>query len=149
MFVSRSPPRAATIRHHTANVRILVRATKTGGTMGMVETINAPGTGPAYHRHSREDETFYIVSGPAEIRIGDETFVCKAGDHIFGPRNVFHTFRNVGETPLTVILVYTPGGFEQSFLDVVNMLENGKDQNDVKRMLSDRYGMKRWQSCSQ
>jgi hypothetical protein len=68
-----------------------------------------------------------------------------AGDHIFGPRGVFHTFRAVGATPLTVILVYTPGGFEQSFLDVTAMLKDGKDQIEVGHMLSKRYGVIRGQ----
>jgi mannose-6-phosphate isomerase-like protein (cupin superfamily) len=111
--------------------------------MSMVETSIAPGAGPTYHCHSREDETFYVVSGTAEIRLQGEIFTCTAGDRIVGPRNVFHTFRNVGETELKLIAIYTPGGFEQSFIDATAMLQDGKDQSEVGRMLFERYGLTR------
>ena len=113
--------------------------------MSMVEALVKPGTGPTYHSHAREDETFYVVSGTAEVWIDREIFRREAGDRVFGPRNVFHTYRNVGNTDLKMILVYTPGGFEQSFLDREAMLEAGKDQSEVGRMVSERYGVTRGQ----
>jgi hypothetical protein len=44
-----------------------------------------------------------------------------------------------------MILVYTPGGFEQSFLDREVMLAAGKDQSEVGSMMSERYGLTRGQ----
>lgn len=126
-----------------AAVTILVSAEDSGGAMSMIETLSPPGSGPTYHSHSREDETFYVVSGTAEILLETRSFQCKAGDHIFGPRNIFHTYRNVGEDPLKLVIVYCPGGFEQSFLDSEEMLQAGKNQEDVGRMLSERYGLTR------
>jgi mannose-6-phosphate isomerase-like protein (cupin superfamily) len=124
-------------------ITILVSASDSGGSIGMIETLSPPGSGPTYHRHSREDETFYVVSGTAEIRLEDEVFICNPGDHIFGPRGVSHTYRNVGRDLLKLVIVYSPGGFEQSFLDSEEMLLAGKSQDDVLRMLSDRYGLTR------
>jgi glyoxylate utilization-related uncharacterized protein len=66
--------------------------------MTMMEALVKPGSGPTYHSHAREDETFYVVSGTAEVWIDREIFRCEAGDRVFGPRNVFHTYRNVGDT---------------------------------------------------
>lgn len=111
--------------------------------MSMIETLSPSGSGPTYHSHSREDETFYVVSGTAEIRLENQVFRCKAGDHIFGPRNIFHTYRNVGQDLLKLVIVYSPGGFEQSFLDGEEMIQAGKNQEDVGRMLSERYGLTR------
>jgi quercetin dioxygenase-like cupin family protein len=124
-------------------ITILVSAEESGGSMSMIETLSPPGSGPTYHSHSREDETFYVVSGTAEIQLENQVFQCNAGDHIFGPRNIFHTYRNVGQDLLKLVIVYSPGGFEQSFLDSEEMLQAGKDQNDVGRMLSERYGLAR------
>jgi mannose-6-phosphate isomerase-like protein (cupin superfamily) len=42
--------------------------------MSMVETLVKPGSGPTYHSHAREDETFYVVSGTAEVWIDREIF---------------------------------------------------------------------------
>ena len=109
----------------------------------MVEALIRPGLGPTYHSHSKEDETFYVVSGTAEIQLENEIFLCRAGDRIFGPRHVFHTFRNVGDSDLKLVAVYSPGGFEQSFLDTDAMLKEGKGPSEVGRMLSDLYGLTR------
>jgi mannose-6-phosphate isomerase-like protein (cupin superfamily) len=100
---------------------------------------------PASWKSRCEDETFYVVSGTAEVWIDREIFRCEAGDRVFGPRDVFHTYRNVGSTDLKMILVYTPGGFEQSFLDREAMLEAGEDQNEVGRIMLERYGLTRGQ----
>lgn len=113
--------------------------------MSMIETHVAPGGGPTYHSHSREDETFYVVSGIAEVQLENEIFLCKAGDRVYGPRNIFHTYRNVGDTDLKMIIVYTPAGFEQSFVDAAAMVQEGKDQSEIGRMLLERYGLRREQ----
>ncbi|MEO9191585.1 MAG: hypothetical protein ABI224_16510 [Acetobacteraceae bacterium] len=39
------------------------------------------------------------------------------------------------------MITYFPGGFEQSFLDTEQMLEEGKSQADVTQMLGERYGL--------
>jgi mannose-6-phosphate isomerase-like protein (cupin superfamily) len=124
-------------------ITILISAKESGGSMSMIETLSPPESGPTYHSHSREDETFYVVSGTAEIRRENRVFRCSVGDHIFGPRNIFHTYRNVEEDPLKLVIVYSSGGFEQSFLDSEEMLQAEKDQNDVAGMLSERYGLTR------
>ena len=102
----RSPTRPQSIGSTATgnSLRILISAEETGGTMSMVETLVKPGSGPTYHSHAREDETFYVVFGTAEVWIDREIFRCEAGDRVFGPRNVFHTYRNVGNTDLKMIL---------------------------------------------
>ena len=47
----------------------------TVGAYSFTEFIAAPGTGPVPHRHSREDESFYILEGQLEFRIGEEASV--------------------------------------------------------------------------
>src|SRR4051794_31732169 len=69
--------------------------------------------------------------------------LCPAGDRVFGPRNLFHTYRNVGTVELKLVIVYTPGGFEQSFINATAMLQDGKDQSDMRKMLFERYGLTR------
>ena len=44
-----------------------------------------------------------------------------------------------------MMLIYTPGGFEQSFLDREALLAAGKDQSDVGRMMLEKYGLTRGQ----
>ena len=89
--------------------------------------------------------SFSTISQLSFNRTGRENFRCEAGDRVFGPRHVFHTYRNAGDTDLKMILIYTPGGFEQSFMDREAMLEAGKDQSEVGRMMLERYGLTRGQ----
>jgi quercetin dioxygenase-like cupin family protein len=138
-----SRPPTQIVRTHAGDIKILVTSSESNGTMSMIDTTTHPGGGPTYHSHSREDEAFYVISGTAEIQIENTVYLCRAGDHAFGPRNVFHTYRNVGETELKMLLIYTPAGFEQSFVDAAAMLEEGKDQSEIGRMLLERYGLTR------
>ena len=82
---------------------------------------------------------------PLKSKLRTRNILCKAGDRIYGPRNIFHTYRNVGDTDLKMIIVYTPAGFEQSFVDQAAMLQEGKDQSEISRMLLERYGLTRRQ----
>jgi quercetin dioxygenase-like cupin family protein len=137
--MSLSPSQPQAVRTHAGGIRILITSDETDGAMSMIETDTAPGGGPTYHSHSREDETFYVVSGTAEVQIENEKVLCNAGDRVYGPRNIFH----VGDTPLKMIIVYTPAGFEQSFVDQAAMLQEGKDQSEISRMMLERYGLTR------
>ena len=53
-----------------------------------------------------------------------------------------HRYRNAGETDLTVLIVYSPGGFEQSFLDIDAMGEAGTDRQATGSVMR-RYGVTR------
>jgi quercetin dioxygenase-like cupin family protein len=43
---------------------------ESGGAIGVIETVFPPGDGVPFHKHSSEDETFYVVSGTGEFRPG-------------------------------------------------------------------------------
>jgi quercetin dioxygenase-like cupin family protein len=68
-LTERPPP--ALIRASGATITILVSAADSGGAIGVIETVFPPGDGVPFHMHSREDETFYVVSGidPLTVRL--------------------------------------------------------------------------------
>jgi len=87
--MSQSPTPPDEIRyHHAGGLKVLLWSAQSGGGMSMIETLIPPGGGPPWHKHSREDELFYVVSGVAEIRVADLVYLCEAGDRVFGPRNI-------------------------------------------------------------
>ncbi|TIV49520.1 MAG: cupin domain-containing protein, partial [Mesorhizobium sp.] len=58
--------------HHSVewlgtSYRILLHAEQTGSRIGVFESLVQPGYGPPRHIHSREDETFHILSGEVEF----------------------------------------------------------------------------------
>jgi quercetin dioxygenase-like cupin family protein len=84
----------------------------TGGSLGLVEASIPPGSGPPSHRHTREDEAIYLLSGSLECRADDEVVHATAGDFVFLPRGVVHSFRNTGVDAARALVIITPSGFE-------------------------------------
>ena len=59
-----------------------------------------------YHLHKFEDECVYILSGQAEVTIGDETHSVSSGDFIgYRANGLAHSMRNTGNVALTCIVV--------------------------------------------
>src|SRR5580698_3272018 len=94
----------------------LMRSTAetTNGAYGLMEHWSMPpGFASPYHLHHREDEAFYVLEG-------DMAFICDGkwqrggpGTFVFGPRELAHGFTVVGDTPARMLLLCSPGGFEQ------------------------------------
>jgi quercetin dioxygenase-like cupin family protein len=139
-LTDRPPP--ALVRASGATNTILISAADSGGAIGVIESVFPPGDGVPLHVHSREDETFYVVSGICEFRLGDATVVREPGSIIFAPRGVPHKFRNAGDTDLKCLIVCSPGGFEQYFLDVAALGEAKNDARQTGAVLQ-RYGITR------
>jgi mannose-1-phosphate guanylyltransferase len=57
-----------------------------------------------------EDEVYYVVSGSAKIRIGDDEHPVEAGDVVFVERDVEHSFFDIEEDLVTLIVFAPPYG---------------------------------------
>lgn len=95
--------------------RFLVTGAETGGAYFAMEAIVPPGGGPPPHIHRHEDETFYVVEGSCDIRLGDEIVTAGVGDFVNIPRGEVHNFHNAGDQPMRMILTFTPAGIERFF----------------------------------
>ena len=99
--------------------RFLVTSEETAGAYFAMEALVAPGGGPPPHIHTREDETFYVLDGVVEFRLGDELITEGPGDYVSVPRGVVHNFHNPSDQISRLILTFTPGGMEQFFLETL------------------------------
>ncbi len=95
--------------------RFLVTGEETGGAYFAMEAVVPPGGGPPPHIHRNEDETFYVVEGSCDIRLGDEWVTAGVGDFVNVPRGAVHCFHNAGNAPMRMILTFTPAGIERFF----------------------------------
>lgn len=123
-------------------------AESSGGALGLIEASIPPGSGPPPHRHSNEDESFYLLAGSLEITVEQDVVQAGAGDFVFLPRGLQHSFRNVGVDTARTLIMITPGGFERFFGDVGAPAQAGVQcpppgQADVARLLetAPRYGV--------
>ncbi len=61
--------------------------------------------------HNQEQEEVYILlEGEAEMCLGEERRILKAGQAVHIPSGIFHQITNVGSTPAKMIYCYGPAG---------------------------------------
>jgi mannose-6-phosphate isomerase-like protein (cupin superfamily) len=99
---------------------VTVKATgaETRGALTVVEFVNPPGFAPPLHRHLKEDELFFILSGAAAFRCDGEVFSAAPGDFVLLPARLPHTFIVGADEPLRTLQITTPSGFEQFAAEV-------------------------------
>lgn len=103
----------------------LITGEESGGAYFVMEAIVPPGGGPPPHLHSREEETFYLVEGEIEFRLGDDTVMAGPGDFVNIPRGTVHCFKNTGAGTARMVLTFTPAGMERFFEETLETAPNG------------------------
>jgi quercetin dioxygenase-like cupin family protein len=102
-----------------------VLSEETGGAYAILEQKIPAGHGPPLHVHHHETEIFYVLDGQFEITIGGRKVAATAGAIVVGPRDIPHTFRNVGSQDARLLLTVIPGRFANYFIEV-----DGVDDGD-------------------
>jgi quercetin dioxygenase-like cupin family protein len=95
---------------------IKATAADTGGQMAIIEITEPPGAEAQMHVHHREDEGFWLLEGSATFEIGDTTIEAKAGDYLFGPRDIPHRY-TVGPAGCRMLFIMIPGGIEEFIIE--------------------------------
>jgi mannose-6-phosphate isomerase-like protein (cupin superfamily) len=116
--VTLGPGEGQTIQVPGHPITYKARKEDTGGAYALLEAIVA-GDGPPQHIHQAEEEAFYILEGEVNVQIGERTIQGTAGSFILIPRGTLHTFWNAGSTPAKLLVIFSPAGFEQYFVEVV------------------------------
>ena len=128
---------------------LLATGKETNNSFFQFEAIVPEGGGPPPHVHSREDESFYIVSGSLEILLGDKAYQAKRGDFVYIPRGTIHRFKNVGRDAAVQLVTFVPAGMERFFQEVFPEVKDRNaapppvTENLIKRMneAAPKYGL--------
>ena len=83
----------------------------------MCEVWNAPQGGIPPHIDHRDDEAFFVLEGTYDCRLGDRDLTCGPGESFFAPRGTPHAFKNVGDTEARMLIVQSPGGVIEKYLE--------------------------------
>ena len=94
-----------------------VASEQTDGRLFQVLVRDRRGAAAPLHLHHDADETFYVVKGEMSFWVGDERFEAKAGDFVFGPKGVPHSFL-VQSDEVEFLITFAPGGMEGFFSEV-------------------------------
>ena len=98
----------------------ILRATgpTTNGAFGLIEQTMPPGFASPYHTHHGEDEAFYVLEGEMAFVCDGQWIMAGPGTYVFGPRNIPHGFKVLGDSPARMLLLCAPGGFEQFVVEL-------------------------------
>ena len=84
----------------------------------------APGDGPPLHRHPWMTWDV-VVEGRIRAIVGDDTFELGAGDLMFTPPDVPHTFMAIGDAEAQIVGINWPGGFHNLYADLAPLFKTG------------------------
>jgi quercetin dioxygenase-like cupin family protein len=104
----------------------LVLSEETNGAWSLVELREMPGYHTNLHRHNHTDEAFYVLDGVLTVNINGGISDYPAGSYVLIPRGTPHAQGNRGTVPARILLTMTPGGFERSFRDRVELFKTAK-----------------------
>jgi quercetin dioxygenase-like cupin family protein len=90
----------------------------TEGSYAIMENVSQPRQGPPLHRHTREDESFYVLEGEFVFEVDGERIPAGPGCSVYAPRGTAHTFQNAGNTPGRLLVVVQPAGLDNFFADL-------------------------------
>ncbi len=124
----------AELAYDAGTLRMLASSEETKGAWSLVELKEMPGYHTNLHRHNHTDEAFYVMEGVLTVKINNKTIDYPAGSYVLIPRGTPHAQGNRGKVPVRVLLTMTPGGFEQSFTDRVELFRTVKpDDPDFRK----------------
>lgn len=121
----------------------------TGGSFTLIEVLVPPQSGPPPHIHRREDEAFYVLEGEFEVYIDGQSLIAGPGSWVTLAKGSLHHFKNISSTPAKMLILATPAGLDQFFLEagrkaIDNSLDSGAvTPEDSEKLLAiaPKYGI--------
>jgi quercetin dioxygenase-like cupin family protein len=113
---------------------LIVKLGAKSGPMTVMLSITPPKVGPPLHRHSREDEAFFVIEGEYLFEADGKQTRGGPGSFVFLPRGTAHAFQNVGDTPAKMLIMAQPAGIED-FFGEIDRATRDKTEVDMKLLL--------------
>lgn len=112
-----------------------ISARDTNGLLSVFEYIGKEKAGPSLHAHLEQEEIFYVERGEYYFQLGVEFFELSAGDLIFLPRNIPHTWiQKTDEGQMHYLLL--PAGKMEEFFEGKN-----RPEPDAPKSARDEYSL--------
>lgn len=96
------------------DLKVSARDTSRG--VAMFDYVGVEPAGPSLHLHLAQDEVFYVVAGEFLFQVGEQKTLLHAGDTIFLPRRIPHTWVQRSGQGRVLYWVQPAGQLEDFFL---------------------------------
>ncbi|HEV2135204.1 MAG TPA: cupin domain-containing protein [Terracidiphilus sp.] len=112
-------------------------ANSTNGAFGLVEhPAIRPGFASPYHVHHREDEAFYVIDGEVAFVLDGKWKRVGPGAYAYGPREIPHGFKTVGDAAVRMLILCAPGGFENFIMELAEPLDGQVRVPDTQKLIA-------------
>lgn len=101
--------------------------------------VIAPNSSIPDHYHKWEDQTFHVLEGRLEAKIGDKVVTLEAGDSVHCPRGISHYMKNTGETSARLLSYIFPGHQAEDFMAETSR-QNNRGEVDLK-LIEEKFGV--------
>jgi mannose-6-phosphate isomerase-like protein (cupin superfamily) len=117
-------------------------AAQTDGRFSLMErTLPPGGKMPPAHRHTGNDEAYFVLYGVVEFRIGNDVFEGTDGTFVLVPAGETHTFGNTSSDPARLLVLHAPG-LDSYFADLEKLWSSPEPPDrEAELNLMRRHGM--------
>jgi quercetin 2,3-dioxygenase len=95
----------------------------TDGALSVFEYIGLGKVGPMMHIHFKQDEIFTVIEGQYRFVVDNQVHVLGAGQTIFLPRGLPHTWIQLSDRGRLIYMLQPAGKMEEFFLYMNNLKE--------------------------
>jgi mannose-6-phosphate isomerase-like protein (cupin superfamily) len=131
-------------RHEARGSEMWFKATAatTSGRFSLMErTLPPGGRMPPAHRHTGNEEAYFVLDGTVEFRIADEVFDGTSGTFVLVPSGEAHTFGNTSAAPARLLVLHAPA-LDEYFADLEQLWSAPQPPDrEAELALMRRHGM--------
>lgn len=112
----------------------------TNGHLSVFDYVGTAKVGPMLHVHLEQDEIFTVIEGSYRFVVGNDMHILNAGQTIFLPRNIPHTWIQLTDYG-RMIYFLQPAGKMEEFFSLMNSMKNRPTEEEMNK-IHEAHGMK-------
>ena len=114
---------------------------QTNQQFALIEAKIVPGGEVGLHIHDKQSETFIVKKGKFWFQVGGSEFVLEEGEVAYGPPNLPHAWKNIGDGLGIIYFLFTPGTGHEEFYDELQSLVDAEGTMGDLKLLQKKYGI--------
>ena len=118
-----------------------VAAERTGWAYSLFEVKVGKGGGEGPHIQHREDEYLYVLEGRFGFVVEDAATAAGPGFQLYVPKGSLHAYRNQGDGAGRLLVVHTPGGPQERFVEAAGEPAMGPTAAPGTRPSPERFAL--------